>query len=376
METLKTLSNTFMLTYSPLDQFDNVSFNLFNVVFESSDFYALYVFELEYDLISLFTNNGNNAWVFGQGHLICGLGNIALITYYWNVKMNEVAPQIKKQYEGEFFMLSFIIFLQILAVLPLSLWFADSILMTSIESGDKKLFNLEIIPQINFSFNIDEAFVTLLAAFLFIGGAEEEEDESFILEEEESDFVEDIVAPLYLSNLGKDVQDNAALYLKLNAVFSFVLYNNLIGMIPYSDTATSSLILTFWVALSVFGSLIYILLKMHGVNYFFALFMPSGSPLALAFLLIPIEFISYVFRVVSLSVRLFANMFAGHTLLKVIVGFSWSMLLLGDVFLIINLFPMAILFLLTFLEIGVAIVQAYIFTTLTALYLKDLFVAH
>jgi hypothetical protein len=61
METLKTLSNTFMLTYSPLDQFDNVSFNLFNVVFESSDFYALYVFELEYDLISLFTNNGNNA---------------------------------------------------------------------------------------------------------------------------------------------------------------------------------------------------------------------------------------------------------------------------------------------------------------------------
>jgi hypothetical protein len=117
--------------------------------------------------------------------------------------------------------------------------------MTSIESGDKKLFNLEIIPQINFSFNIDEAFVTLLAAFLFIGGAEEEEDESFILEEEESDFVEDIVAPLYLSNLGKDVQDNAALYLKLNAVFSFVLYNNLIGMIPYSDTATSSLILTF-----------------------------------------------------------------------------------------------------------------------------------
>jgi len=61
---------------------------------------------------------------------------------------------------------------------------------------------------------------------------------------------------------------------------------------------------------------------MHGIHYFFALFMPSGSPLALAFLLIPIEFISYVFRVVSLSVRLFANMFAGHTLLKVIVGFS------------------------------------------------------
>lgn len=368
MESLKILTNTFMLTYSPLDQFDNVSFNIFNIIFESSDLYGLYVFELEYDLISLLTNTYNNVFSDIQGEFIFAAFFIGFIVYYWTIQMNEVAPQVKAHYSGEFFFLSFIVLLQILAVLPLTVWFSDNILASET--------NLDIIPQINISFNIDETFITLMAAFLFIGGAEEDEDESFILEEEESDFVEDIVAPLYLSNLGKDVEDNAALYLKLNAVFSFVLYNNLIGMIPYSDTATSSLILTFWVALSVFGSLIYILLKMHGVNYFFALFMPSGSPLALAFLLIPIEFISYVFRVVSLSVRLFANMFAGHTLLKVIVGFSWSMLLLGDVFLIINLFPMAILFLLTFLEIGVAIVQAYIFTTLTALYLKDLFVAH
>ena len=66
----------------------------------------------------------------------------------------------------------------------------------------------------------------------------------------------------------------------------------------------------------------YLLLKKQGVAYFFSLFMPSGSPLPLMFLLVPIEFISYSFRLVSLSVRLFANMFAGHTLLKVIVGFS------------------------------------------------------
>jgi len=66
----------------------------------------------------------------------------------------------------------------------------------------------------------------------------------------------------------------------------------------------------------------FLMLRKHGIHYFFNLFMPSGSPLALMFLLIPIEFISYTFRLVSLSVRLFANMFAGHTLLKVIVGFS------------------------------------------------------
>jgi F0F1-type ATP synthase membrane subunit a len=102
-----------------------------------------------------------------------------------------------------------------------------------------------MIPQINLSFVFDQNFITFLAGFFLLGGAEEEEDENFILEEEESDFVEDIVAPLYLSNLGKDVDDNAALYLKLNTVFAFVLFNNLIGMVPYSDTATSSLLLTF-----------------------------------------------------------------------------------------------------------------------------------
>jgi len=146
-------------------------------------------------------------------------------------------------------------------------------------------------------------------------------------------------------------------------------------MIPYSNTGTSSLILTFWVALSVFGSLLFLLIRKHGVNYFFSLFMPSGVPVPLLLLLIPIEFISYTFRLVSLCVRLFANMFAGHTLFKVLIGFSWTMILVGDVFLLVNLFPIVVLFVLTFLEIGVAVVQAYIFVTLTAMYLKDIFVA-
>jgi len=72
----------------------------------------------------------------------------------------------------------------------------------------------------------------------------------------------------------------------------------------------------------VFATLIYKMISRNGINYLFGLFMPAGSPVALVFLLIPLEFISYSFRVVSLSVRLFANMMAGHTLLKVIVGFS------------------------------------------------------
>jgi len=118
------------------------------------------------------------------------------------------------------------------------------------------------------------------------------------------------------------------------------------------------------------------MIRKHGVSYFFSLFMPAGCPLPLLFLLIPIEFISYTFRLVSLSVRLFANMMAGHTLLKVIVGFSFTMILLGDGMVLVNLFPIALLFVLTFLEVGVAVVQAYIFAILSCIYLKDIFVSH
>lgn len=104
--------------------------------------------------------------------------------------------------------------------------------------------------------------------------------------------------------------------------------------------------------------------------------MPAGCPLLLLLLVIPLEFISYSFRLVSLSVRLFANMMAGHTLLKVIVGFSFSMILMGDSMLLVNLFPIVVLFILTFLEVGVALIQAYIFTILTCIYLKDVFISH
>lgn len=114
------------------------------------------------------------------------------------------------------------------------------------------------------------------------------------------------------------------------------------------------------------------MIRKNGLAYFFTLFMPSGCPLLLLFLLIPIEFISYGFRLVSLSVRLFANMMAGHTLLKVIVGFSFTMILLGDVMVFINIFALALLFILTFLEVGVSIVQAYIFAILSAIYIKDI----
>ena len=102
-----------------------------------------------------------------------------------------------------------------------------------------------------------------------------------------------------------------------------------------------------------------------------SLFIPANTSFGLALLLVPIEFVSYIFKPISLGVRLFANLMAGHTLLKVIVGFSWSMLLLEDLLAIVHVLPLFVLILLVGLELGVAVIQAYVFTILTCIYLND-----
>jgi ATP synthase subunit 6 len=152
--------------------------------------------------------------------------------------------------------------------------------------------------------------------------------------------------------------------------FTFVFGCNLLGMIPYTFTVTSHIIFTFSLGMIIFIGLNIIGLKKHGLH-FFSLFLPPGAPLALALLLVPIELISYVFRVIALSVRLFANMMAGHTLLKILATFAWKMLTIGGIFLIIQLFPLAIIIAITGLELAIAFLQAYVWTTLTCLYLSD-----
>jgi len=105
------------------------------------------------------------------------------------------------------------------------------------------------------------------------------------------------------------------------SLFLFILTSNIIGLVPYSFTITSHLIVTFSLAIFSFIAINIICIREHGINIL-SLFFPAGSSLILALLLIPIEIVSYIFRPISLSVRLFANMMAGHTLLKVIAGFS------------------------------------------------------
>ena len=152
--------------------------------------------------------------------------------------------------------------------------------------------------------------------------------------------------------------------------FSFVLCCNLVGMIPYSFTVTSHFVITFSLSFMIFIGVTFIGFEKHGMHYL-SFFLPPGAPLALSPFLVVIELISYAFRGISLGVRLFANMMAGHTLLKILSGFAWSMLTLGGVLSIASVVPLAVVFALTFLEVGVACLQAYVFTILTCIYLND-----
>ena len=157
-------------------------------------------------------------------------------------------------------------------------------------------------------------------------------------------------------------------------IFSFfilILTANLSGLVSYSFTITSHLVITFSFALAIFGAITFLCFQEHNLN-FFSLFLPAGSSIFLALLLTPIEIVSYIFRPISLAVRLFANMMAGHTLLKVIVGFAWTMMLSSSgLVCIAHIVPLAVLVLLMFLELGVAMIQSYVFTILACIYLND-----
>jgi F-type H+-transporting ATPase subunit a len=153
-------------------------------------------------------------------------------------------------------------------------------------------------------------------------------------------------------------------------LFMFILFGNMLGMLPYAFTFTSHIAVTFTLALVVFILVTAVALAIHGLH-FFSYFFPEGAPKALAPLIIPIEIISYFSRVVSLSVRLFANMVAGHVMLKVFATFVVMMGGAGAIGLLGALAPLAINVALVGFEFLVAFLQAYVFAVLTCIYLHD-----
>ncbi|MCT8991384.1 F0F1 ATP synthase subunit A [Chelativorans sp. SCAU2101] len=154
------------------------------------------------------------------------------------------------------------------------------------------------------------------------------------------------------------------------SIFMFVLVANLLGLFPYFFTVTSHIIVTFALAMLVIGTVIVYGFWKHGLG-FLKLFVPQGVPVALAPLVVAIEVVSFLSRPISLSVRLFANMLAGHITLKVFAGFVTSLSALGIAGVAGAVLPLAMTVALTALELLVAFLQAYVFAVLTCMYLND-----
>lgn len=155
-------------------------------------------------------------------------------------------------------------------------------------------------------------------------------------------------------------------------IFMFVLLGNMLGMIPYSFTYTSHIIVTGIMAMAIFFLVLIIGIARHG-THFFSLFVPPGVPAPMLLVLVPIELLSFLVRPITLSVRLFANMMAGHIVLKVFAGFSVALisLNLGGLQIVASLIPALFNVALISLEFLIAFLQAYVFALLTCIYLKD-----
>ena len=176
----------------------------------------------------------------------------------------------------------------------------------------------------------------------------------------------EFIASMISDNIGKEGMKYFSFVFTL---FLFILLGNLLGMFPYSFTWTSHIIVTFSIAFFIFLGVTAIAIHKHGIVKFAKFFAPAGVPRPMLILLIPIELISYLSRPISLSVRLFANMMAGHTLLKVIAQFVFT---LGAAsFIVGGIIPLGFLVALTGLEIVIAFLQAYVFAILTCLYIND-----
>ena len=178
-----------------------------------------------------------------------------------------------------------------------------------------------------------------------------------------------LVSEILYNFIAKMISDTAGKKAKpyfsfIFSLFIFILFCNMVGMLPYSFTVTSHIIVTLTFAIFIFVGVTILGFVMHGFKYL-KIFVPSGVPIVLLPIITVIEIISYLSRPISLSVRLFANMMAGHTMLKVFGGFVISLGLIG------GWLPLSFSVALTGLEILVAFLQAYVFAILTCIYLND-----
>lgn len=178
------------------------------------------------------------------------------------------------------------------------------------------------------------------------------------------------------SMVREQVGSQSEIYLPfIYSLFFFILIGNLISNVPYSFAVTASGVVSLGLSFTIFIGVTLLALSIHGIK-FFAFFIPAGTPLALVPLLVLIELVSYLARSVSLGVRLFANIVAGHTLLKILSTYLYQLFTGSIIVAIITLIPFVIFLALIGLELAVSLIQAFVFTLLVCSYLKDAIELH
>lgn len=216
-------------------------------------------------------------------------------------------------------------------------------------------------------------FLVLFITFVFFFSLfKSDKDNSFLVVPNYYQSIVEIIYKMILSLVSDNIKDKRGqkFFPLVFFIFFFILSLNLIGLVPYSFTLTSHIIVTLSLSLAIFIGINIICIRIHGMH-FFSLFLPSGTSFALSFLLVPIELISYIFKPISLSIRLFANMMAGHTLLKVIAGFAFTLMGNAGILFLLHYVPLLILIPLFGLELGVALIQSFVFSILICIYLND-----
>jgi len=183
------------------------------------------------------------------------------------------------------------------------------------------------------------------------------------LAESAYEFVQDLV-------VGQVGDEGKRFFPFVFTLFMFILFGNLLGLLPYAFTYTSHIAVTFGLAAIVFVLITVVALAIHGMK-FFSYFFPEGAPIWLAPIIVPVEIVSYLSRPVSLSIRLFANMVAGHVMLKVFATFVVLLGSLGAIGPFVAILPLSVNVALVGFEVLVAFLQAYVFAILTSIYLHD-----
>ena len=225
----------------------------------------------------------------------------------------------------------------------------------------KELIPLEIF-ETNISYTNSSLFMSLAIIFVTLLLLLSIKNKSLIPSRFQSisEIFYEFIANMVSDNIGDKGRKFFPLIFTL---FTFLLFGNMLGMLPYSFTFTSHIIVTFVLAIFIFLLVTLLGIFIHGFK-FFGLFVPKGVPMLMLPLMIPIEIISYLSRPISLSVRLFANMMAGHTMLKIFAGFIVPLGIFGVA-------PLLVDVALTALEVLIAFLQAYVFTILTCIYLNE-----